>query len=177
MIAVISIVIAANFALLTMRKALPWWLVAGVGLALLAAAWVDRAIADRLAFLPPTLIYIFLCWVFGRTLVNGREPLVTRISRVSRGGDMPEPLVGYTRRVTWLWTTVLAAMAVVSFLLARFAAPETWSLFTNVLSYLLLGALFPLEYGYRLLRYPQYAHINPLRVAQRLAGRGAELFR
>jgi uncharacterized membrane protein len=177
MIAAISVVIAANFVLMTMRKAVPWWLAAGVALAIVAAVWMDPTLADRLAFLPPTLIYVFLCWVFGRTLVAGKEPLVMRIARISRGGDLPEPLARYTRRVTWLWTGVLGAMAVTSFLLARFAAPEIWSLFTNVLSYIVLGLLFPVEYGYRLLRYPHYVHINPLRVAARLAGRGAEIFR
>ncbi|MGH8697217.1 MAG: hypothetical protein ACREVS_12115, partial [Burkholderiales bacterium] len=53
--------------------------------------------------------------------------LVTRIARLVRDGELPEPLVVHTRRVTWLWAVSLALMAAVSAVLARFAEPATWS--------------------------------------------------
>jgi len=177
LIALISAAIAASFLALAARNALPWWLVGAVGGAAVLAAWIDREIAARLAFLPPILIYVFVCWVFARTLAPGGEPLVTRIARLARDGELPEPLVGYTRRVTWLWAIAPALMAAVSLALAWFAEPATWSLFTNVLSYLMLGAMFVLEYLYRLLRYPGIRHDSPWQVAQRLVGRGPEVFR
>lgn len=177
LVAAISAAIAANFVLLAARKALPWWLIVVAGGAALIAGSMDRQIAARLAFLPPILIYVFLCWAFGRTLAPGREALVTRIARLVRDGELPEPLVVHTRRVTWLWTVTLALMAATSLALARFAAPATWSLFTNVLSYALLAALFVLEYVYRLVRYPAIRHDTPWRVAVGMVGRAAEVFR
>lgn len=177
LVALISAAIAANFILLAARKALPWWLIAAAGVAALAAGLMDRQIAARLAFLPPILIYVFLCWAFARTLVPGREPLVTRIARLVRDGELPEPLVVHTRRVTWLWAVSLALMAAVSAVLARFAEPATWSFFTNILSYALLGALFVLEYLYRLVRYPEIRHDTPWRVAAGMVGRAGEVFR
>jgi uncharacterized membrane protein len=177
LVALISAAIAANFVLLAARRALPWWLIAAAAAAALVAGLMDRAIAARLAFLPPILVYVFLCWMFARTLAPGREPLVTRIARLVREGPLPEALVVHTRRVTWLWAVALAVMAAVSLGLARFAEPATWSLFTNVVSYGVLGALFVLEYLYRLVRYPAIRHDPPWRVAAGMVGRGGEVFR
>ena len=175
--ALVSAAIAVNLGVLAARKAVPWWLLGAAGAAALAVLSSDREIAARLAFLPPILIYVFVCWVFARTLLPGREPLVTRIARLVRDGELPEPLVEHTRRVTWLWAVVPAVMAAISLALARFAEPATWSLFTNVVSYLVLGALFLLEYLYRLLRYPAIRHDSPWQVASRLAWRAPEVFR
>jgi uncharacterized membrane protein len=177
LVAAISAAIAANFLWLAVRKALPWWLIAAAAGAAVLAAVMDREVASRLAFLPPILIYVFLCWVFGRTLAPGREPLVTRIARLVRDGELPEPLVVHTRRVTWLWTVALALLAAVSAVLARFAEPATWSFFTNILSYAVLAALFGLEYLYRLVRYPAIRHDSPWRVATGMVGRAGEVFR
>lgn len=174
--ALVSAAIAVNLGVLATRKAVPWWLLAAAGAAALAMMWSDREIA-RLAFLPPILIYVFVCWVFARTLLPGREPLVTRIARLVREGELPQPLVEHTRRVTWLWAVVPAVMAAISLALARFAEPATWSLFTNVVSYLVLGALFLLEYLYRLLRYPAIRHDSPWHVASRLVWWAPEVFR
>jgi uncharacterized membrane protein len=176
-VAALSAAIGANFVWLAARKALPWWLLAAAGVAALAAALMDRQIAARLTFLPPILIYVFLCWAFARTLAPGREPLVTRIARLVRDGELPEPLVVHTRRVTWLWAVALALMAAISAALARFAEPATWSFFTNILSYALLGLLFVLEYLYRLVRYPEIRHDSPWRVAAGMVGRAGEVFR
>jgi uncharacterized membrane protein len=45
-----------------------------------------------------------------------------------------------------------------SLLLAVFAPMPLWSLFTNFINYLLLAALFPLEYLYRRIRYQHLPH-------------------
>jgi uncharacterized membrane protein len=177
LVALISAAIAANFVWLAARRALPWWLIAAAAVAALAGGLIDREIAARLAFLPPILIYVFLCWVFARTLAPGREPLVTRIARLVRDGELPQPLVAHTRRVTWLWAVALVLMAAISAALARFAEPATWSFFTNILSYALLGLLFVLEYLYRLVRYPEIRHDSPWRVAAGMVGRAGEVFR
>jgi uncharacterized membrane protein len=177
LIGFLSAAIAANFIFLAARRALPWWLIAAVAGLAVVGGWMDREIAARLAFLPPILIYVFVCWVFARTLVPGAEPLVTRIARLVREGELPGPLVLHTRRVTWVWAVTLALMAAVSAALARFAEPATWSFFTNVLSYALLGALFVLEYLYRLVRYPKLRHDSPWRVAAGMVGRAPEVFR
>ena len=45
---------------------------------------------------------LFLLWFFGHTLFGGREPLISRISRLVQGQLYPE-VVNYTRYVTVVW--------------------------------------------------------------------------
>lgn len=109
-------------------------------------------------FIPPILLPAVGAWFFGRSLRDGEVPLITRFARASRGDELPAELLGYTRGVTWLWTLTLSGMALLSVVLAAFAPLEWWSLFTNFLNYLILGAIFPLEYLWRRLRFRHLAH-------------------
>ena len=129
-------------------------------LALAAALFLlTRAGGGRYAlFLPPIVFPLIGAWFFGRSLRVGEVPLITRIARASRGGNLPAELAPYTRGVTWLWTLTLAGMALLSLLLAVFAPLELWSLFTNFLNYLILGALFPLEYLWHRWRFRHLEH-------------------
>lgn len=109
-------------------------------------------------FLPPVLLPAVSAWFFGRSLQAGQTPLITRIARATRSDALPAELVTYTRNVTLLWTLMLAGIGVLSLLLAMFAPLPLWSLFTNFINYLILAALFPLEYLYRRIRYRHLPH-------------------
>ena len=77
----------------------------------------------------------------------------------------------YTRRLTITWTALFCAMALLNLLLALCAVPSgilamlnvdppvevslrTWSLFANVLNYLITGGFFLAEHAYRQRRFP-----------------------
>jgi uncharacterized membrane protein len=109
-------------------------------------------------YLPPVILPALAAWFFGRSLAAGKLPLITRIAIATRSDALPAELADYTRRVTWLWTLLLAALALLSAALALWAPPEVWSLFTNVLNYLILAVVFPLEYLYRRLRFRHLQH-------------------
>lgn len=109
-------------------------------------------------FLPPVLLPAVAAWFFGRSLRSGQVPLITRIARATRDGALPPELADYTRRVTLLWALALGGIGLLSLLLAVFAPMPLWSLFTNFINYLLLAALFPLEYLYRRIRYQHLPH-------------------
>src|ERR1700682_5879338 len=51
---------------------------------------------------PHAAAYLFMLWLFGRTLVHGQEPLITRLARQVRGA-LPPYMETYTRRLTWAW--------------------------------------------------------------------------
>ena len=114
-------------------------------------------------YLPPIAINLVLSWLFGRTLIAGRVPLIARFALMEQG-TLTEELARYTRRLTWLWTLLFAGAALCSLLLAVSGDRDAWSLFTNLANYLLVGALFLGEFVYRRLRYRNYRHQSPLQL-------------
>lgn len=125
-----------------------------------------------LIYILPPLIYLLLFWVFVRTLRAGEEPLITRISKIERGGSIPADLLGYTRGLTELWSAFFILMALSSLVLAIFAPLHIWSFFSNILSYLLTAAFFIVEYAIRKWRFPHHSHSSPLKIARRIADNG-----
>lgn len=110
-------------------------------------------------YLPPLAIYPGLGALFAVSLRRGREPIVSRFARLERGGgELPPDLLSYTRVLTVLWVLFFAIMGCVSLGLALWASVETWSLFTNLIGYLLVAAFFVGEYFYRRQRYRHYRH-------------------
>jgi len=83
-------------------------------------------------------------------------------------GNLPGPLVPYTRHVTQLWCVVCASLFISAVLLAVFASPPLWSLMTNLVHYLVLGAVFVLEFAYRRLRYAEHENFGVLQYFKRL---------
>lgn len=124
----------------------------------------------------PVLINVLLaCW-FGRTLSTS-EPLVARFIVAIEGAErLQQPGVArYARQLTWFWTLLLGMQAIVlavlllfaehSGLLARLgiASPlplsDRWAAaWLHVGGYVLLGAAFLLEYGYRRWRLRHLSH-------------------
>ena len=101
---------------------------------------------------PHAAAYVFLLWLFGRTLLRGGEALITRLARHTHGSLSPQ-MVRYTRRLTLAWCVFFVAQLAASALLLRFASFESWSLFINVLNFPLLGLMFAGDYVYRVIRY------------------------
>jgi uncharacterized membrane protein len=108
--------------------------------------------------LPPVAINGILCILFGATLLAGQKPLITRFAETMHGHALDAAAQRYTRGVTILWTTLFALMMTESALLALLASPETWSLFTNFINYVVVLLVFFLEYRLRIRRLPQLQH-------------------
>jgi uncharacterized membrane protein len=96
-------------------------------------------------------------WLFGHTLRDGHEPLVSRLARRVHGA-LPSELAAYTRRVTYAWCVFFSAQIVVSALLFKFAPLGVWSLFVNILNFPLLALMFMGEYAYRIRRHREFPH-------------------
>jgi uncharacterized membrane protein len=103
--------------------------------------------------MPHAAAYLFMLWLFGRTLVRGREALITGVARRIHGSLEPE-IESYTRHVTMAWCLFFLAQLAGSALLLAYAPLETWSFFVNVLNVPLLALMFGAEYLYRISRYP-----------------------
>ncbi len=153
-----------------------------VGMAVLAAAagagwWMaSSGWALRLApLLPQLAMCIGVAWLFGRTLLPGREPLITRVARTVHG-ELPPEIVRYTRNVTLAWAVFMAGMAITSVVLFALAPAAVWSVFANLLFLPLLGLMFLAEYTYRVLRYswfPQVSIMHSVRAFRGVRATGA----
>jgi uncharacterized membrane protein len=149
--------------------ALPWK--AGLALAIALIGPVPWIPVDLLLKAPPVVIYLALGAWFGRTLLPGREPLISHFASLERG-QLEPVLARYTRRLTAVWTAFFVAMATVSAALAVLADGETWSFFTNGVSYGLLAVLFLGEYVYRRVRYSEFRHASLPRMIRMLVTAG-----
>ncbi len=125
----------------------------------------DGAALKWAADLPPVLIDLVLCWVFGRTLRRGAEPLITSFARHAHGGTLPPDRSAYTRRVTLAWTLLFAALAAAAAWLTAFGPLRAWTLFVYAGSPALVAALFLGEFAWRRVRF---RHHPPQRLGDML---------
>jgi len=194
--------IAASISVLVILVLLPalrqgrwlaWATLAAAACGLYVALAAGRAVS--LLLLPPVLLNGFMAWVFGRTLRDGRMPLIEIAARAMRGSEeqLGAEVVAYARGVTQAWTSLFVGLAVVNLVLAMLARPagllvvagfdpavsvplSAWSLFANLLSYLLIAALFAIEFVVRARRFPHQPYSGVIDFTRRLAAQG-HLFR
>src|SRR3989442_1077272 len=102
--------------------------------------------------LVPVLINAVLLIAFGRTLLWG-PPMVETFARL-RGRELPDEEVVYCRVVTGLWCLFFAFNGGVTLWLALGATLARRTLYTGVVSYMLIGTPFPAEMVYRYWRGP-----------------------
>jgi uncharacterized membrane protein len=108
----------------------------------------------RLLLFVPVLVNGALLVAFARTLLHG-PPLVETFARL-QDGDLTEAQVRYCRTVTGIWSAFFAANAAACFALARSGDMWLWTLYTGLVSYLLVGALFAGEFVVRSWRFRNY---------------------
>ncbi len=122
--------------------------------------------------LPPVLFNLAIGLYFARSLAPGRMPLIERIVRALNNGEVHHPDVpAYARAWTRTWAVLLLTLAAINAVLALLAEPkglllslglappltvplELWSLFANLLNYLIVALVFVAEYAYRSRRFP-----------------------
>lgn len=110
---------------------------------------------NRLYVLQHVGIHLALCGSFGATLSGGRLSLIGRVAEHVHGTLSPA-MAAYTRAVTRVWTLYFAAMALVSLWIYATGAWSTWSLLANVLTPIVIAALFVGEYLLRYRLHPEF---------------------
>jgi len=89
-------------------------------LAVLTALPIGFGFGEALLDMTPALIAALVGWMFARTLLRGRRPLIARAVVAMDGPQLLEdPAVArYTRRLTLIWALYQAALAAIALLLA-----------------------------------------------------------
>jgi uncharacterized membrane protein len=100
-----------------------------------------------------------LALMFGSTLSGGAaNALCSRIAAFQSGEPPDARRLRYTWRVTLAWTVFFIETGVLSILLFFFGTMAHWSLFANVLTPVLVGAMFGAEYWVRRRMLPDRPH-------------------
>jgi len=139
-----------------------------VGLAFFASPEWAQAI-----FVPPVLVNLTVAGVFAVSLWPGNMPLVTRLAIIHHDGQLPEPLVGYTRKLTIAWAAVTAFMALEAAVLAVLVDLSTWSWIVSVVNPAVLVVLFMGQFWYRSWRYRSYGKVTAAGAIRKIAAAGA----
>lgn len=152
-----------------------WW----AWLALIgSAAAIPLLAASRWAMAPVLLMpVVFLagaCWLFARTLLRGRTPLIVRMIEVIED-DADGPLAVRLRRygtgLTWVWALALGALALFNAVLALIAQPSgllasagvssplhitdvQWAWLANWVNYTVMAVLMVGEFQFRKVSFP-----------------------
>lgn len=122
------------------------WAAAGAGALLLGlAAEVDGSWVPLKLY--PVMVSAVLFAVFAFSL---RRPptIVERIARL-REPHLPPQAIAYTRKVTLAWCGFFTVNGAISAATALWASERTWVLYNGLLSYVLVGGFFGVEWMLR----------------------------
>lgn len=145
-------------------------------------------------YAPPVLITGFIAWTFARTLAPARTPLIERFVRLMHGPGEPIDVAirDYARRLTGIWAALLTTLSTVNLTLALLAVPTgllislgiepympvpqaVWSLFANVLNYVIVAVFFVGEHLYRRQRFPLEPYRNVFQFIRRVVALGPQI--
>jgi uncharacterized membrane protein len=128
-----------------------WSMIAAIAL-IIGLAHVDGLVAAK-AY--PVVVSGGLAYFFGASL--WRPPsLVERMAKL--GGETMSPAIRvYCRRVTVVWALWLAINTVIAAALAIGGSLAAWALWTGLLSYLVMGFIFAVEFILRRLLRRRHA--------------------
>lgn len=158
------------------RPAWAAWLVAITG-----TAWLlQRDQVEIMLMLVPVLINAGMAWFFGATLLPGRRPLVARAILAFEGEQrLAQPgVTRYARSLTWAWTVLLTAQALLMLvcatgaqpngILARLGLPAPLSLpeywanwYLHLGGFLVIGLFSVAEFAWRNWHLRHLPHDNP----------------
>ncbi len=157
MMAIVSLSAGILYRLLSERRIFSWIILCLI--TLITGTLSYLSLGEWLIYTSSIIILILLFFVFSHSLLPGHIPLVTDIGEKSRG-PLSVAMRKYTRKVTIVWATLFGVMATWSILLAWLGPPSLWSLFSNVINYLLVGSLFLGEFMFRKRYFPDHDHPN-----------------
>ena len=140
------LLVIAGVRLFTLRlsRGNRWWGAGALALAVLAI-WQNALLPLKLY---PVLVSAGMLALFGYSLLHP-PTIIERMARL-REPDLPPSAIIYTRRVTQVWCVFFVLNGGIALVTALWMSAAVWSLWTGVISYLLMGILFGGEYLVRL---------------------------
>ena len=138
------VTVATRLPTLKLSAAARWS--AGGALVLVALAVASNAVLPLKLY--PVLVNAAFLGAFGFSLLSGPS-MIERLARL-REPDLPREAIRYTRRVTQAWCVFFVFNGAACLGTALFSPEAVWSLYTGVVSYVLMGLMFGGEYLLRI---------------------------
>ena len=143
---------------------LRWWALGLLAVLVSTVLWqLDtlRTHINWLYFMQHAGAMALLAITFGSTLGRGDgEALCSRVTRLILAGPVDPAYMRYTWKVTLVWTLYFVLSGLVSVGLFFWGPIAVWSYFANLLTPILVGLLFVIEYLVRVLVLPDRAHFS-----------------
>lgn len=141
------------------------WIALLLVAALALTVWVYledlRNHVNWLYFMQHAGTMVLLAITFGSTLGRGdANALCSRVTRLMLPGPPDPTYMRYTWKVTVAWTVYFVASSVVSVGLFFFGPLAVWSFFANLLTPVIVGLMFVIEYVVRVRVLPDRPHFN-----------------
>ncbi len=148
-------IFAARFLLLRGRAGLLKlnFLLPGTLLGLVFCLFVFSANHIQTLKFYPVIMNLFFLVVFAASL-RYPPPVIERVARMMEP-NLPPRGVLHARQVTIVWCLFFVANGSISLYTALYSSMEFWTLYNGLLSYLIMGGLFVVEYGVRRVRMAQ----------------------
>lgn len=121
------------------------WLSGGAGIILSLLALYFKA--SHWFTYYPVVVNLLMLALFTHSLWQ-KESLIERFARL-QDPDLPEYAVCYTRQVTKVWCLFFIVNGIVA-LITTFMSLSTWTIYNGLISYLLAGVLFAVEFIVRM---------------------------
>ena len=117
--------------------------------------FIQQTYTQYLIYLPSIFVLFSLFLLFSHSLQKGQTPLITYYAIIMNNNQkLDEQHFRYTRSLTIAWALFLLGMVTISIFLAVFYSVSTWSLFSNIISYLLITVFFIIEFFFRKRYFP-----------------------
>ena len=120
-------------------------IVMGIGLVVCIVGVISNSLL--MIKLYPVLISTLMLGVFGYSLLYP-PTVIERLARITEP-DLPAEAVIYIRKVTVVWCIFFTLNALVALWTVLFASMAVWTFYNGLLSYLLMGLLFAVEFVVR----------------------------
>lgn len=117
------------------------WISGGVGLTLVLVSALFREAGWFLFY--PVVVSLLMLGLFGSSLWQ-EQSMIERFARI-REPDLPTSGIAYCRNVTKVWCGFFIINATIA-LITCFQSLEVWTLYNGLISYLLMGSLFAIEF-------------------------------
>ena len=136
-------------------------LLAILGLTVLLYLEALRNHVNWLYFMQHAGTMTLLAITFGSTLGRGdADALCSRVTRLMLAGPADPVYMRYTWKVTLIWTAYFIASGLLSVGLFFYGPLAVWSYFANLLTPVIVGLMFVIEYLVRVRVLPNRAHFS-----------------